>query len=230
MSEPLRIALVGATGLIGQTIIERAVGREDVRILGIARREMPLPKGVRMEMIVAQPDQWGDVLAANSPDVLISALGTTWNKAGKDEAQFRAVDQDLVAGTAKAAAKVGVKHIIAVSSIGADPASKNFYLRVKGEVERDLLKTGFDRVDILRPGLLRGERSHDRRIAERLGIVISPLTDLLMQGKYRQYRSIAVGDIADAALVLALRKAAGKFKHDHDGILRAAHSLPQLNS
>ena len=229
MSERVRIALVGATGLIGKSVIQRTMGREDVRIFGIARREMTLPKGVRMEMIVADPSRWGEVLEGVRADVLVSALGTTWKKADKSEASFRAIDQDLVLNTAAAAHKTGVKRIVAVSSIGADAQSKNFYLRVKGKVERDLLKIGFDRVDILRPGLLRGERGDDRRLGERLGIALSPLADLFMHGKYRQYRSVGADDVADAAVALAMRKAAGKFKHDHDAILRAAHSLPQLD-
>ncbi|MDN3645909.1 NAD(P)H-binding protein [Pontixanthobacter aestiaquae] len=228
MSDLVKIAIVGATGLIGRTIIERAVGREDIRVFGIARREMKLPEGARMEMMLAEPDQWGKVIGQIKPDVLVSALGTTWNKSGKSEEAFRAVDQDLVLDTAKAAHEHGVERIIAVSSTGADAGSKNFYLRVKGEVERDLLKIGFDRVDIFRPGLLRGARSNDRRAGERLGITLSPLTDLLMHGKYRKYRSISAEDVADAALALSMRKAAGKFKHDNDAILRAAHSLPQL--
>ncbi|WP_209347146.1 NAD(P)H-binding protein [Pontixanthobacter sp. CEM42] len=228
MSDPVKIAIVGATGLIGRTIIEQATGREDVRIIGVARREMKLPKGVRMELMLADPSQWGEVIGQIKPDVLVSALGTTWNKSGKSEEAFRAVDEHLVLDTAKAAHDHGVKRIIAISSIGADTGSKSFYLRVKGEVERDLLKIGFDRVDIFRPGLLRGERSNDRRAAERLGILLSPLTDLLLHGKYRKYRSTSVKDVADAALALSMRKAAGKFKHDNDAILRAAHSLPQL--
>lgn len=228
MSNPLRIAIVGATGLIGRTLIERSVGREDIRILAIARREMKLPVGARMEMILADPAEWGSVLAETKPDVLVSALGTTWAKAGKDERAFRAVDQELVLNTARAARENGVTRMIAVSSVGADTAAKNFYLRVKGEVERDLLKLGFDRLDILRPGLLRGARENDRRLGERLGIALSPLLDLALHGKYRKFRSVSADMVADGILALARRKPAGKFVHDGDGIARAAHGLPQI--
>jgi uncharacterized protein YbjT (DUF2867 family) len=229
MSDALKIALVGATGLIGQAVMREAVGREDVRILAVSRRETKLPVGARMEMVVADPENWGEVFARNKPDVLVSALGTTWNKADKSEAAFRAVDQDLVLQTAKAAHENGVSKLIAISSVGAEAGSKNFYLKVKGEVERDLLKLGFDRVDILRPGLLRGNRSNDRRVGERLGIAISPIADLMIHGKYRKYRSISDADMARAALALAQRKAAGKFVHEHDGLKRAANSLAQLH-
>lgn len=228
MSETMRIALVGATGLIGRSVIELCVGREDVRLAGVARREMRLPQGAMMEMFVAEPDKWGEVFEAVKPTALICALGTTWRKSGKDEAAFRAVDHDLVLQTAEAAHKYGIERMVAVSSVGAAPQSKNFYLRVKGETEFKLRKIGFQRLDILRPGLLKGPRENDRRAMERLGIVLSPVVDLMLHGKFRAMRSIHASTVAEAALALAMRKAAGKFAHDNDGIRRAAHSLPQL--
>ncbi|WP_271439071.1 NAD(P)H-binding protein [Pontixanthobacter luteolus] len=228
MSDPVRIALVGATGLIGRTIMEESAHRADLRVLGIARREARMPTHACMEMVVAQPGEWGAVLERVKPDVIISALGTTWKKAGKDEDTFRAVDHDLVLETAQAAQKAGVKHIISISSAGADAASKNFYLRVKGETDRDLLKVGFDRVDIFRPGLLRGKREDDMRVGEKLAMIGSPLIDAMMQGKYRKYRSVPAETVGRAALALSMRKAAGKFVHDTDGIRRAANSLPVL--
>ena len=227
MSEPVRIALVGATGLIGRTLIELVVGREDVRLTGIARRESKLPKGARMEMFVAEPEKWGEVIEAVAPDVLVSALGTTWRKAGHDEAAFRAVDQELVLETARAAREHGVPRMIAISSVGADPAAKGLYLRVKGEVERELMKMGFERLDILRPGLLRGRREADRRVLERAGILLSPIIDLFLHGNARRYRSIAAETVAEAVLALALRKAGGRFKHDNEAIHRASRSLPR---
>jgi len=99
-SGPVRVALVGATGLIGRKVIEVASAGDEARIVGIARREAPLPPGARMEMFVAEPDKWAEVLEAVRPRALICALGTTWKKAGRDEAAFRSVDYDLVLATA----------------------------------------------------------------------------------------------------------------------------------
>lgn len=230
MSEPLRIAVVGATGLVGRSLIELCVGRADVRLAAIARREMPLPAGATMEMFVADPDKWGEVIEAVRPQVLVSALGTTWRKSGKDEAAFRAVDQQLVLDTARAARVHGVERMIAVSSVGADATSKTFYLRVKGEVERDLAKAGFKRLDILRPGLLKGPRGDDRRTGERLAIIASPVADLLLHGGFRQYRSIPGRVVAEGILALALKSTQGRFVHDNDAIRRAARSLPRPQS
>lgn len=226
MSKPARIALVGATGLIGQEVLKLAVGREDLRILGIARREVPLPHGAKMEVFVAEPAKWGEVMEAIRPDALICAIGSTWKKSGKDEATFRAVDHDLIVDTAHAAREAGVERMVAVSSVGANRHSKNFYLSVKGETEAALTKVGIKRLDILRPGLLRGARQNDRRLGERLGILASPLADLLLHGKMRQYRSIKAETVAQAALALAMRRTQGRFVHDNDGIIRASRLLP----
>lgn len=225
MSEPVRIALVGASGLIGRAFMDLAARRADVRLVAIARREVPLPPGARMELFVAEPNRWGEVFEAIRPAVLVCALGTTWRKSGRDEAAFRAVDHDLVLATANAAHAHGVERMIAVSSVGADTKSRNFYLRTKGDAERDLAKVGFKRLDLFQPGLLRGSRSGDRRLLERIGIMASPLTDLFLRGNARQYRSISAHTVAEAALALALRKAAGRFKHDNDAIHRAARTL-----
>ncbi|MEX0341863.1 MAG: NAD(P)H-binding protein [Erythrobacter sp.] len=228
MSDAIRIALIGATGLIGRTVIEQGIGREDVRLTGIARREAKLPRGIRMELFVADPAKWGEVIEAVRPKAVICALGTTWKKAGADEAVFRAVDHDLVLDTARAAKELGVERFVHVSSVGADPMAKAFYLRVKGEVERELSKLRFDRFDILRPGLLRGRREDDHRPAERFGIAAAPFANLLLHGKYRKYRGIKAETVAQAALALAKRAARGRFVHDNDAILRAARTLPLI--
>lgn len=225
MSSPVRIALVGATGLIGQALIRLAVGRSDVRVVAIARREVPLPPGARMEVFVAETASWADAIAAANASVLVSALGTTWHAAGKDEAAFRAVDQQLVLACAAAAKDAGMRQMIAVSSVGANLGAKNFYLRIKGEVECALGKVGLPRLDILRPGLLRGRRGGERRAGERAAMLVSPLTDLALHGAWRKYRSIRDDTLAGAILSLAHEKIKGRFVHEHDALLRMARRV-----
>lgn len=221
MSKVTRIALVGASGLIGQSLIKLAVGRSDIRLVAIARREIPLPTGARMEVLVAPPENWDDAIAASNADVLVSALGTTWKKAGKSETDFRAVDQHLVLACAKAAKDAGMRQVIAISSVGADALAKNFYLKVKGETEQGLGRIGVPRLDVLRPGLLRGPRE-ELRPGELAGRILSPVADLLLQGQYSKYRSIKADMIAKAIIGLTKEKAAGRFVFEHDAILRAA--------
>ena len=219
---PARMGLVGATGLIGRRLIEITSEGDTVRIVGIARREASLPKGARVEMFIAEPAKWGEVLEAVQPRALICALGTTWRKAGREEAAFRAVDYDLVLATARAAIAAGVPNMVMISSAGADPRNKSFYLKVKGEAEEELSKVGFKRLDILRPGLLIGQREGDVRPLEAVARWASPLIDPMVPKKWEMYRSIDADVVAEAALHLSLRRAAGRFTHDNEAMKRAA--------
>jgi len=219
---PVRLGLVGATGLIGRRLIEISSLGEEARIVGIARREVDLPKGARVEMFVADPDKWGEVMEAVRPQTLICALGTTWKKAGRDEAAFRSVDYDLVLATAEAAKNAGITNMVMVTAAGADPTAKSLYMRVKGEIERAVSNVGFKRLDIIQPGLLKGGRQDDLRPLEAVAQVVSPLVDPLIPAKWDMFRSVDADLVAEAILGLALRKAAGRFTHDNEAMKRAA--------
>jgi uncharacterized protein YbjT (DUF2867 family) len=90
----------------------------------------------------------------------------------------------------RAAKAAGAGHMLTISSVGADAGSSNFYLRVKGEMEEQLAALGFTRLDILRPGLLRGKRGGERRIGERIGILVSPVANLFLRGPLDRYAAI----------------------------------------
>lgn len=222
MSDAPRLLLAGATGLIGTRVMEAAVGRDDLRLVALTRREAPMPSGAKMDMLIADTQQWEEAVAQVEPTAAICALGTTWRKAGRDEAAFRAVDEELVLRFARAALTAGARNFVLVSSVGANPQAKAFYLRTKGQVEERLRKLGFHRLDILRPGLLRGPRSGDRRLAERLGILVSPLANLMLHGARRPYRAIDARIVARAALECASQRARGTFVHEYDAIRRLA--------
>lgn len=221
MTPPTRICLVGATGLVGSRLIAGAVGRPDIRLVAVARREVPLPKGARMEVLVADPSGWADAIAATNAKVMVCALGTTWRNAGKDEAEFRKVDHDLVLDCAKAAKAAGIPHLIVVSSAGANRHASGLYLRVKAETEDALFKLHLKRLDILRPGLLVGPRA-ERRPLERLAMLASPIADRLMLGGAARFRSIRADHLVQAIFGLAKEKAGGRFVHEGDMLKRAA--------
>jgi uncharacterized protein YbjT (DUF2867 family) len=224
MSEQRRVLLAGATGLVGSRVMELAIDQPWLRLIALTRREAPMPRGVRMEMLVADPQGWPAAVATIAPEAVICALGTTIRKAGSEEA-FRAVDYDLVLSLAKAAREAEVANFVLVSSAGAAIGAKAFYLRVKGEIETAVTKLRFRRLDILRPGLLRGSRSNGARPLEMLGKLASPLTDLVLHGDNRRYRSIDSRVVAAAAIQCAQEKAQGRWIHDNDAIQRAARRL-----
>ena len=224
MSDERRVLLAGATGLIGSRVMQLAVDHPWLRLIALTRREAAMPRGVRMEMLVADPEGWPQAVAAIAPQAVICALGTTIRQAGSEEA-FRAVDFDLVLSLAKAAHEAEVANFVLISSAGADAHGKAFYLRVKGEIEAAVTKLKFRRLDILRPGLLRGSRPNGARPLEMAGRLASPFTDLLLHGDNRRYRSIDARTVAAAATQCAREKPQGRWQHDNDSIRRYARRL-----
>jgi len=88
-------------------------------------------------------------------------LGTTRGQAGSVEKQ-RVIDYDLNLALAKAAQKAGVKVYVLVSTGMANSQSRAPYLKMKGELEDAVCKLDFDKVVIMRPGLLVGDREDSR--------------------------------------------------------------------
>ena len=224
MSDQRRVLIAGATGLIGNRVMQLAIEHPWLRLIALTRREAPMPREVRMEMLVAETSGWPKAVAQIGPEAVICAVGTTMRQAGSEEA-FRTVDHDLVLMLAKAAREADVSNFVLVSSAGADAHSKAFYLRVKGEIEAALTKLRFRRLDILRPGLLRGSRASFGRPLETMAKFASPLTDLVLHGDNRRFRSIDARIVASAAVQCAREKAQGRWIHDNDAIERAARRL-----
>lgn len=209
--------LVGATGMIGQAVIANAGERQ---LIILARRELDdLPE--EHALLVAPPERWADIIAVERPAVLISCLGTTIRQAGS-QAAFRAVDHDLILSAAKGARMAGTRQMILVSAVGASANSRNFYLKTKGETEDGLRALGFERLDILRPGLLMGDRAGPKRLGEGIAMVAAPITDALLHGSLRRYRSIPSETVARAIVALAGMTQPGVRIHENDAMRRLA--------
>jgi uncharacterized protein YbjT (DUF2867 family) len=125
-------------------------------------------------------------------------LGTTLKEAGGREG-FRAVDQDLVMKIARIAQAAGAERLVVMSAVGANEASKNFYLRVKGETERGLERLQIAALDIMQPGLLLGMRRNVRPLEFLLQGVFWCINPLLL-GSLARYRGMAAGDVAASML------------------------------
>lgn len=222
MSEARRIVLVGATGLVGRAVLDAARGAPDLALMALARREIALPRGgrARLEMVLAPPDQWPRLIALTGPEAIICALGTTRARAGIEG--LARIDRDLVLTVAEAARKVGSRHFVCVTSVGADPASRWPYLAIKGETEQALGAMGFARLDLLRPGLLLGRREGEARPLEWAGQLASRMAWPLLQSGLRRYRGIEAWQVARAALQAARACAPGVFVHENEALVRLA--------
>jgi uncharacterized protein YbjT (DUF2867 family) len=194
--------LAGATGAVGSHLLEILLTRSDgTRVISIGRRA-PTASHARLEHLEASLDEIPAVMADRRCSEAFCCLGTTRKAAGSREA-FRGVDLDGTAAFARAAHASGARFFGLVSAAGADPHSRNFYLRTKGEAEAAVESLGFASLAILQPGLLRGQRA-EFRTGERLAQVAAPLVDRLLVGGLGRYRSVSLESVA-AALDAAAR-------------------------
>lgn len=208
----MRVAVIGATGLVGSLLVPRL---RDHQALLLTRR----PTGFAgVTERVGPADGWPAMLAGERLDSAVSAIGSTWRKAGS-WAAFEAVDRHAVVAFAKAALDAGARQFVSVSSVGADPHSRSEYLALKGRADADLEALGFDRLDLLRPGLLRGPRGSDRRLKERLAIALSPIANLFVPERFAAIDAVLV---AKAVAMLLGASESGTFVHENGEIRRLA--------
>ena len=133
--------VVGATGLVGNLVLlELSNGNEN--IFAVTRRSTEHPNVSELDFDLFIKDGLLPVC-----EHIYICLGTTIKKAGSQD-EFRKVDFDYSLAFAKKARKMGASKISLVSSVGANHNSKNFYLRVKGELEEAIKKIDFDEINI----------------------------------------------------------------------------------
>ena len=177
--------IVGSTGLIGKKLIFE-LAKKNSEVIAITRRSISnLPENVGLLDI-----NFDDFLkneSLPSCDHIYMCLGTTIKKAGS-QSEFKKVDFDYCVSFARKAREAGATKISLVSSVGANPYTKNFYLKTKGEVEEEIKKIDFQVINIFRPSLLLGRRE-ESRFLEKIGQNLSSFINLFLIGYFRKYRS-----------------------------------------
>lgn len=200
-SGPRTALVVGATGLVGRNLVRILTGDgayAGVRVVG--RR--PLPDELadpKIDQRVFPFEELSRHAAVLAGDHVFCALGTT-RKAAGSKARFRQIDLEYPRRIAAAARRNGARHFSLVSSLGADPRSRLFYLRVKGELEAAVRAGGWPSGAILRPSMLGGE--HQGRPMERLGQAAARWAP-------GRYRLVEAEDVARVMVRLAREEAPG---------------------
>ena len=164
--------LIGATGLVGSEILKFALNDDRIsRIRIFVRRTSVIAHPKLEEFIIdfENLNQWRHEIKG---DILFSALGTTLKQVGTREAQ-RVVDYGYQLRIAQAAKINGVPNYVLVSAPNADPKSNIAYTKMKGDLERDVMKLSFPKLTIVRPGLLKGPRTEKRFFESNLGAVLN---------------------------------------------------------
>lgn len=162
----MKALVIGATGATGKDLVSKLLEDQDYQEVNIFVRkstEIDHPKLKTHIVNFEKPEEWKNLVQG---DVAFSCLGTTLKDAGSKEAQKK-VDYDYQYQFAKTAKENEVDDYILVSSYGANPKSKIFYSRMKGELEQSVKDLHFNKVTIFQPGML--ERKDTSRPGEVLG-------------------------------------------------------------
>ncbi|HEY3448611.1 MAG TPA: NAD(P)H-binding protein [Myxococcales bacterium] len=200
-----RIAIVaGGTGLVGSLLVEELLARPEwTKVVTVGRRKTGREHAKLEEQVVDFASLGAQALPR--AEAAFCCLGTTIKKAGSQQA-FRAVDLDAVVAFARAARAGGAERFFVVTAAGADPRSRIFYNRVKGEAEEALRQVGFASLGIARPSLLLGERAESRP-GERFAVAVSRALRPLLAPLAA--RPIEARTVARALLAMASAPPAG---------------------
>jgi uncharacterized protein YbjT (DUF2867 family) len=196
--------VAGATGLVGREILQGLLTDDSVAAVHVlVRRALDL----RHPRLTTHVVDFAALPALPRVDEVYLALGTTIKVAGSQPA-FRAVDHDANLAVATSAQRAGATRLGVVSAMGASARSSVFYNRVKGELEDDLARLGYEGLVIARPSLLIGDRAalgQPVRRGERWGEAVG---DWLQPFIPANYRPIPARRVAKA-LLLAVPRARG---------------------
>jgi len=192
------VLITGATGLVGGHLLRMMVQEPRItRITAATRRPLP---DKPVDVLNPWDPQLTDALAqVTAPvDIVFCCLGTMRREAGSKEA-FVHADYTLVVDTALTGQRLGARHMLVVSAMGANAHSPFLYNRVKGEMEEALIAQNWPQLTIARPSMLLGDRDK-RRLNESL---LAPVFSLLPGN----WKSIEARDVARALLAEALEPA-----------------------
>lgn len=212
MSNNNSALVLGGSGLIGRLLVNELLASGHYsNVTVLLRRPMEgLPAAVATRI-----ENFDELIAraeALHADDVFCCLGTTIKTVGGDKQAFYRIDHDYPVELSALAQAGGAKRCFVVSALGANPKSRVYYNRVKGEMERDLKALGFAALHLYQPSLLIGKRDHldqPKRGGEGFGQAVMPLLNPLLQGGLRKYRGTPAEAVAAAMAADAERDTKG---------------------
>lgn len=187
-----RILVVGGTGFVGSHLVAHLVSAGYAVTLPTRKRDRArhlflLPTVTVIETDVHDPASLGRLVA--HADAVINLVGII-NESGRETFQRNHVELPRnVIGACRAA---GVKRLLHMSALNADPVGPSRYLRSKGEAEAMVASSGLDWT-IFRPSVIFGRGDSFLTMFARL-LRVSPLVPL--GSPQARFQPVFVGDVA----------------------------------
>ncbi|WP_371378522.1 NAD(P)H-binding protein [Thalassotalea aquiviva] len=193
--------LLGASGLTGQHCLHGLLNNSNyAKVIVLVRQKLSLTHPKLSQHVVdfcALPN----LVKYFHVDDVFCCIGTTLKKA-KTKAKFYAVDYQLIVDIATLALQAKVKQFAIVSAAGVTETSFNYYSATKGKLENTLKQMGFERLIIMKPSLLLGQRD-EFRLLERLAQRLAPVFRWLCIGRFKKFAPTNSQDVAMAMINVA---------------------------
>ena len=203
----MRLLILGGSGLVGQTLVTRVIqlnqADNSIHMMVPSRKPMTnfsnlVNPIIDYQQLDAASDYW-------RADAVICCLGTTKKVAGS-VSEFIKIDHDYVIAAAQLAKQAGCRTFVYNSSLGANPNATSLYLKTKGMVETNLQSIGFERLILVRPGLLDNQGRKQSRPLETLTVgLFRSLGGFLP----KRFRLVEPEKLADAMLNAAIDSSQG---------------------
>jgi len=196
----MKTAIVfGSSGFVGSHLLSGLLNSPDYgQVIAVVRKSLNITHP-KLRTLIGDYHSLEDVRSEIAADEIFIALGTTKAKS-PNEAEYYRVDHDypvLAAGIAK---EQGAKSVFLVTAVGANAKSKFFYVRTKGETEREVFALNFEHTHIFRPSMIIGNRKEKRSLLEAALMTFWSALNPLFIGKSDKYKGITGEDIANAMI------------------------------
>ena len=210
----MKILVAGSTGLVGKTLITDFLQEHEV--IAISRRSFKFPNNVKQELIDFNKD-----FSLKPADHFFICLGYPLElldliyMRDRIKPKFEEVDFGLVIKLAKMALDVGIKDISVISSVMADKNSLNHYLKIKGEMEEEIKKLSFNKINIFRPSHLLGERENKIGLDVQIFEKVTNIFGQVLPSQLKDFKNVEARTLAKNMVTEAFNNKTGVSYFSH---------------
>jgi len=196
--------LFGASGLVGSHVLNQLISNNNYSKIKLFVRSSIDISDPKIEIIQTDFNNLENYKKDIKGDDCFFCIGTT-KKNSPDKNEYKRVELEVPKQVAQIAKSNSVNSFVFISSGYADPKSSGDYLKFKGEVEEELKRLNFQKLGIMRPSFLLGDRK-EKRIGEKIGIFVFKLLSPLFLGPLKKMKPIQSATVAKAMIAITQNK------------------------
>jgi uncharacterized protein YbjT (DUF2867 family) len=202
---PKTAIILGSTGLTGGLLTALLIKDPNYSKIKLFTRRPTTFSSPKIEEITCDLLNLEAVKENFTGDAIFCCIGTTKAKT-PDRDLYHKIDYGIPMEAAQLAKENNINTFMVISSIGTSDKSPFFYVRTKGEMERDILKMDIPHTYIMKPAFINGRPDEDRKGEKNLKFLMRVM-DFFMIGPLKKYKSTQALQIAKAMAYLGI--------HDH---------------